>query len=420
MQPVLFTIPGLNLAVPAFGVMLMAGLLAAVMWAAGRAQRSGANPDVVLNCAFIALIAGVVGCRIMYVVHYWERDFAIYHDPVSIALAAVNITRGGLEYYGGFILATLVMVGYLALWKHSLRWYLDIMAPSAALGLAIGRIGCLLNGCCWGGVCEAPYAIRFPYGSNPTVMQWRAAERGAELREELIYFHPAVGLAQPVGRESLAASDADLAAAGKARDLARQLRSAKDELAQARDAEAQKRLRTRAAELGSQLDAARAAAPTPGQVGCAVGSAPADQLYEDVLTQMDRYGVSAAQLRQWSSWSLPVHATQVYSTVTALLLALWLNALYWRRTRDGQVVCLLLIVEPISRYLLEIIRADNPLDTFSFTISQFLAILITSVGIVGWIALRALPPRSPRARLWEPPPEQQPARHKGAKAAPTV
>jgi phosphatidylglycerol:prolipoprotein diacylglycerol transferase len=415
-QPVLFTIPGLNLAVPAFGVMLMAGLLLGVIWAANRAQKSGANPDIVLNCAFIALVGGVLGCRIMYVIHYWERDFAIYDDPIRTAWAVLNITRGGLEYYGGFILAIGVIIGYLVIWKHSLRWYLDIMAPSAALGLAIGRIGCLLNGCCWGGVCDAPYAIRFPYGSNPSVMQWRAAEAGSELREELIYFN-SVGLAQPIGREALEAGDADLEAAAQAHRISRQVRAATADFERATDPARKKEIRTRLDTLGADLRKARAAAKPPGHVGCAGGSAAADQAYDDVLTQMEKYGVTPAQLRQWSHASLPVHASQLYSTVTALLLALTLNAWYYRRTRDGQVICLLLIMEPVTRYLLEIIRADNPLDTFSFTISQFLAIMITLCGIVGMIALRWLPRRSPRARIWEPPP--QPAeKQKNTRTAP--
>jgi len=415
MQPILFTIPGLNIAVPAFGVALMVGLLAAVLWAANRAQKSGANPDVVLNCAFIALIAGVVGCRAMFVVHYWDREFAQYTNVIDQFWAVLNITRGGLEYYGGFILATIVTVGYLVLWKHSLRWYLDIIAPSAALGLAIGRVGCLLNGCCWGGVCEAPYAITFPKGSTPAVMQWRAAEEGAELREEAIYFYPTVGIATPVGRESLLASDADLAAAAGARHIADELQLAESERKRTTDPARRRELEAQVQRLGAALGEARRAVAAPGQVGCGVAAQPADVLYNDALEQMEKYGVSAQQLRDWSKPSLPVHATQVYSSITALLLALLLNAVYYRRTRDGQVIFLLLTIEPVSRYLLETIRADNPLDTFSFTISQFLAIGITAVGLIGLAALRALPARSPHARTWEPP-EPQREKSKGTRA----
>lgn len=415
MQPILFTIPGLNIAVPAFGVALMVGLLAAVLWAANRAQKSGANPDVVLNCAFIALIAGVVGCRAMFVVHYWDREFAQYTNVIDQFWAVLNITRGGLEYYGGFILATIVTVGYLVLWKHSLRWYLDIIAPSAALGLAIGRVGCLLNGCCWGGVCEAPYAITFPKGSTPAVMQWRAAEEGAELREEAIYFYPTVGIATPVGRESLLASDADLAAAAGARHIADELQLAESERKRTTDPARRRELEAQVQRLGAALGEARRAVAAPGQVGCGVAAQPADVLYNDALEQMEKYGVSAQQLRDWSKPSLPVHATQVYSSITALLLALLLNAVYYRRTRDGQVIFLLLTIEPVSRYLLETIRADNPLDTFSFTISQFLAIGITAVGLIGLAALRALPARSPHAKTWEPP-EPQREKSKGTRA----
>ena len=101
-----------------------------------------------------------------------------------------------------------------------------------------------------------------------------------------------------------------------------------------------------------------------------------------------------------------MHPTQPYSTITALLIALFLNALYWRRTRDGQVICALFLIEPLSRWMLEVVRADNPVDTLGmFTVSQFLAVCMTVAGLYGLLRLRQMPPRSWRARLWEPPDE---------------
>ena len=76
MKPVLFTIPGINWDVPSYGLMLMLGLFVSIWWAARRAMKSRANPDVILNCGFIAIFAGVVGCRAMYVFHYWDAQFA--------------------------------------------------------------------------------------------------------------------------------------------------------------------------------------------------------------------------------------------------------------------------------------------------------------------------------------------------------
>ena len=150
MRPIIITIPGINWDVPGYGLMLMIGLFVAIWWAARRALKSQGSPDVILNCGFIAILAGVIGARIMYVIHYWD-GFKAHGGPIEVFLAVIDVRKGGLEFYGGFILTTICSLAWLRYWeKVSLRWYLDILAPSAALGLAIGRIGCLLNGCCYG------------------------------------------------------------------------------------------------------------------------------------------------------------------------------------------------------------------------------------------------------------------------------
>src|SRR5574337_1127729 len=111
MAPVLFHLPVCGRAVPGYGVMLMIGFFLSIWWAAKRAEKSGANPDVVLNCGFIALICGVVGCRLMYVVHYWDQ-FKYQGDFLHILWAIVDVTKGGLEFYGGFILTVICVLAW--------------------------------------------------------------------------------------------------------------------------------------------------------------------------------------------------------------------------------------------------------------------------------------------------------------------
>jgi len=381
MKPVVFTIPGIGMPVPGFGLMLMAGFMLAIWWAVRRAVRSHANPDVILDCGFVAIVAGVLGCRLMYVIHYWDEQFA-GRGLVETLFAIVDVRRGGLEYYGGFILCVIAVPVYLRfIRKVSIRWYLDIMAPSVMVGLALGRVGCFLNGCCWGGVCEAPWAVTFPFGSPAQRAQWEKMLPGSEVPEELLVSMPP-GVAMPLSREGLAASDAQM-----------------------------EKLNAQRAALKSRVKSDAAPATDPQQVALARELEKNAASLSDVRQNMERYGLSAHELRALAGAhrSLPVHPTQLYSTATALLLALLMNALYWRRTRDGQVILALLAVEPVSRWLLEIIRADNPVDTAGFTISQFLAILLTLTGILGLFALRALPRRSPLARPWvEPEPEAAP------------
>jgi phosphatidylglycerol:prolipoprotein diacylglycerol transferase len=390
MRPILFTIPGINWDVPGYGLMLMIGLFVSIWWAARRAMKSGANPDVILNCGFIAIIAGVVGSRAMYVIHYWNEQFANRGDFLQTAWAVINVSKGGLEFYGGLILTAIAVLVWLRVWeKVSIRWYLDIIAPSAALGLAIGRIGCFLNGCCFGSTSDLPWAVRFPFGSNAALHQWNEKLPGAALPKELLYTHPP-GVVTPLPREFLYASDERIEAAVAAEAAARkELHACGAKLAATSDPVEQERLRATQAELERRRR-------------------KVENQFPLVRANMEKYGLTVQQMRALAQAhpSLPVHPTQPYTTVTALLIALFLNALYWRRTRDGQVICTLFVIEPVSRWLLEVIRADNPHDTIAdFTISQFLAVCMTALGLIGLLVLRGMPPRSPRAKIWEPPQE---------------
>jgi phosphatidylglycerol:prolipoprotein diacylglycerol transferase len=396
MHPVLFTIPILGHDVPGYGLMLMLGFLLSIWWATRRAMKSGANPDVILNCGFIALIAGVLGCRMMYVIHYWDQ-FAARGGALDIFWAIIDVRKGGLEFYGGFILATVTVPLWLKVRERvSFRWYMDIIAPSAAMGLAIGRLGCFLNGCCYGGVCEAPWAVSFPFASPAQMQQWKAKLPGAAVPKQLLYTH-GPGLTLPLSRESLMASDEKIAKLdARQQKYEQQIDALTAQIATATDEATRTKLTNQRHRLDQQVRWVRAT--------CA-----------DVRANMKKYGMTAAQINGLAAAhrSLSVHPTQLYSTITAGIVALLLNALYWRRTRDGQVILALLLIEPVTRYLLEIIRADNPHDTLgAFTISQGIAMSMSLVGVVGFVALRWLPRRSPAAELWDPTEDEPKARSK--------
>ncbi len=388
MMPVLIKIPGLGWEVPGYGLALMIGFLLSIVWAARRAQRSGANPDVVLNCGFIALIGGIVGSRAMYVLHYWDQ-FNRYDTAFQTFRAIIDVRKGGLEVYGGFLLVVAAVIIYLWRGRHSIRWYFDILAPSAALGMAIGRVGCLLNGCCWGGLCtELPWGVTFPFGSGAARQQWVDHKHGAGCPQELLYFAPQGvlqdgGAAFPITRESLRAGDQEVAAVQRAAD------------------EASARMVTLSAQIVRTTDPAQQARLKAEHVAAQYVAAK----YLDLRTRMKDCGLSATELGAIAGRhrSLPVHPTQVYSTITLGLLALLLSAVYWRRTRDGQVILTMLLIEPWTRWMIELLRADQPLDTMGgLTISQGVAIGVSAFGLLGLILLRHLPPRAKSAVLWEP------------------
>ncbi len=133
------------------------------------AVRKGATAAVVLAGILVALV-----CARAWAVGLWSYETLEnggtveqhLYDDGTYNLKAFNIRAGGITFYGGFLPAALVIIlltlrrGY-NVWKTA-----DIIAPSVWLGLSFGRIGCFLNGCCWGKICEhgffSNFAVRFP------------------------------------------------------------------------------------------------------------------------------------------------------------------------------------------------------------------------------------------------------------------
>ena len=137
--------------------MMALAFLAGLVTATRRARLVNVHADIIADVTLWLMIGGIVGARVVYVTTYWKTQFAGL--PFS---EVFMVQHGGLVYYGGLIGATVAGLSYLA-WKKSPVWKIaDILAPSIALGCVFGRIGCLLNGCCYGYACSLPWAIRFP------------------------------------------------------------------------------------------------------------------------------------------------------------------------------------------------------------------------------------------------------------------
>ena len=155
----LFKIPFINWPVPSYGLMMVIGFLSAVGLIRLLSRDITPDPNLITNAALYSLIAGVGGARLFYVIHYFDK---FKGDLLSV----FAIWQGGLELLGGVILAILVIFLYLRYHKLPARRYLDILAVSLMLALAFGRIGCFLNGCCFGKPTNLPWAVRFPYDSE--------------------------------------------------------------------------------------------------------------------------------------------------------------------------------------------------------------------------------------------------------------
>ena len=160
MKPILLHLG--NFQLHSFGLLVALGFLAGLAAAARNVRKAGLNGELVYDLAPWLVGAGLVGARLLYVISYWDKDFA--GQPL---IETIAVWKGGLVFYGGLILAILV-----ALWRvHSMKlplWTMaDALAPGVAIGHAFGRIGCLLNGCCYGRPSSLPWAIHFP-PSHPT------------------------------------------------------------------------------------------------------------------------------------------------------------------------------------------------------------------------------------------------------------
>lgn len=157
-DPVLVSLGGLE--IRWYGVMIAIGVLAGFGVQTFRCKRYGMTADHVSDVTFVALMSGVIGARLLYVVRFWEDYFS---DGRWVE--AFMVWRGGLVFQGGFVLGLVVVVLYVRYRKLNLLDVADLVAPALPLAHGFGRIGCLINKCCYGYTpYEGPFAIYYEPG----------------------------------------------------------------------------------------------------------------------------------------------------------------------------------------------------------------------------------------------------------------
>jgi phosphatidylglycerol:prolipoprotein diacylglycerol transferase len=299
----------------------------------------GLDPEVVYSFAFHVFVGGIAGARLFYVIEYWEQ----FQAPTLWATigAIANVTQGGLVVYGSLIGGAATGLWYLRRHKLPILAMADLVTPGMMLGLALGRIGCLLNGCCHGGICEdGMFGIQFPPGSPPYVHQsqlglfhgFRIAPAGEGRRVIVEHIEP-----------DGPAAAANLLAGAEIRSI-----------------------------NGVPIDS------------FATARAVLERMPGELFVETD-LGTAHIHLPRLPQHSYPVHPTQIYSSINAALLCLLLWAFYPLRRRDGEVFALLLSLYPVTRFLLEIVRADEPgqLGT-PLTISQIVSLALLGLAILLW------------------------------------
>ena len=141
-----------------FGLMLALAFVVGAWLALGEARKKGVDESKLLNLVLVILVASVVGARGFYVITH-AAEFS--GDP----LGAFRLWEGGLTLIGGFVLGTAAGFAYMKFAGLPFGPTADVLAPSVALGSGIARLGCFLNGCCFGVPGHEAWCVRFPAGS---------------------------------------------------------------------------------------------------------------------------------------------------------------------------------------------------------------------------------------------------------------
>ncbi len=153
MHPILLKFGPLTLY--SYGLMLALGFLLALFVAERRARAAGLDPVVIQNLALTALVAGLAGGRAAYVLLNLQ-SFLV--NPLEI----FRLDHGGLVFYGGLAAGMAAGVCFIRAKKLPVLLTLDVMIPPLVLAHAVGRIGCFLNGCCYGKSTTLPWGVIFP------------------------------------------------------------------------------------------------------------------------------------------------------------------------------------------------------------------------------------------------------------------
>ena len=151
MHPVLCQIGPLHIF--SYGLMLAVAVVVCSLLLVREAPHRGLSPDILMDLVFWAILFGIIGARVFFIFLNLEIFVA---DPLEI----VKLQHGGLAFQGGLIGGFLAGWIFMRLKKMAVLPTLDLIAPFIALGHSIGRIGCFLNGCCYGR--PVSWGIYFP------------------------------------------------------------------------------------------------------------------------------------------------------------------------------------------------------------------------------------------------------------------
>ena len=254
-----------------YGLMLLIGFSTGAYLAARRGEKVGLPKDLIWDLAVWLFVPGIAGARLFYLIQYGDKVFGGL-PPAQWPIAALNLSQGGIVLYGALLGGAAGYFSFCYIKRIRPLGLADVIIPSVFVGIGFGRIGCFLNGCCFGRQTSLPWGVSFPSDS---------AAFGALVSKGLIQDN---------------------------------------------------------------------AACTP-----------------------------------------PLHPTQIYSSIDGFVIALITSWYFWRRRRNGEVFALALVIYPITRFCMELLRADEggQFGT-ALTISQWISIglFVINLGFLVYVSRR--------------------------------
>jgi len=170
-----------------YGAMLLAAAAAGTWLSVQRGRAAGFDADTILGLGLWIFLAGLVGARLFFVIEYHDEFFRP-GEPLAESLARVAfVPNGGLVVFGALPTAGLAAWWYARQHGLPLLRLADVIAPGLLVGLAIGRVGCFLNGCCYGGPTDLPWGVSFPPGSAPAAVFPAASGSSVALHPAQLY-----------------------------------------------------------------------------------------------------------------------------------------------------------------------------------------------------------------------------------------
>jgi prolipoprotein diacylglyceryltransferase len=332
-----------------FGMMLFLAFLACTFWSSRLAEREGIAKEIIQDVALWLFLGGLLGARVLYLI---QEDHPA--DVWDFLKKLPQIWEGGIILYGSVLGA---LVSYAIAWVFVFRKQglstlkvADIAAPTIALGLILGRLGCFLNGCCYGEVACADcpvYAVHFPLSAPPRLA---LTDAGYQTAAGFLLDDRYTG---PGAKIDKVEPDSAAARAGlKSGDVI--VKANGNEIHDAND------LRVL---LGSFRNWPRGK--------------------NDLTLELQTKGSEPAALT-FAPRTIGLHPTQLYEVISMFLLLLVLMAYYPFRTRDGQVMAVLMIGYGAHRWLNEQLRNDPRPVGFEANTSLFLILAGIVLGLWLW------------------------------------